>query len=107
MTAPKEDRQPMTTREELVACPFCGGRGFAAQDSLRMTWQASCTECHAGTPNKFEDRDLAVTAWNARLASRQEVSVEELAQSMPLYSDVATMNIARALLAKYSITKRS
>jgi hypothetical protein len=35
------------------------------------------------------------------------VSVEELAQSMPLYSDVATMNIARALLAKYSITKRS
>ena len=111
MTSPKEDQQPMTTREEF-----------------EQAWRER--------PWRHKDesaKDIAFSWWEAgRLASRQEVSVEELARVIdPIAFGIkpsmyglrsqqelerhvfvsGVRGVARdkacALLAKYSITKRT
>ncbi len=102
MTAPKENQQPMTTREEFE------------QAWRERPWR-----------HKNESaKDIAFSWWEAsRLASRQEVSVEELGLALRLVapdellpaffkrgSDVRksiARDMARSLLANYSITKRT
>lgn len=92
MTAPKEDQQPMTTREELVAL---------ADELSAVVGEAILGEDVA--------KQIAAAL---RLASRQEVSVEELADflydnGVIVVSDDEEEGAARALLAEYSITKRT
>lgn len=93
MTSPKEDQQPMTTREEALA--------KAAQDFIDKV-------------DRGEARSVkSYAAFKAalRIASRQEVSVEELEEFIKdnAYTtfDDWEDDSARALLAEYSITKRS
>lgn len=92
MTSPKEYQQPMTTREEALA--------KAAQDFIDKV-------------DRGEARSVkSYAAFNAalRLSSRQEVSVEELARFIDMRpGEPATWasELARALLANYSITKRT
>lgn len=88
MTSPKEDQQPMTTREELV--------GLHSR-YLTMTGQHPTAPWDQGA----YDRLVLGLLQSAPgfLASRQEVSVEELAS-------IYGTTLARALLAEYSITKR-
>jgi hypothetical protein len=50
----------------LRRCPFCGGPGCLMEGEIRRRWQASCTECHCGTPVAFEKPELAAAAWNHR-----------------------------------------
>ncbi len=92
---PKEDQQPMTTREEALA--------KAAKDFIDKV-------------DRGEARSVkSYAAFKAalRLASRQEVSVtvEEIEKfikdkAYPTFDDWED-DFARALLAKYSITKRT
>lgn len=55
---------------KLLDCPFCGGNGFVMEalvgPRLDRQWQASCTECHCGTPVAFDTKELAAAAWNKR-----------------------------------------
>lgn len=79
---PKEDQQPMTTREEALA--------KAAQDFIDKV-------------DRGEARSVkSYAAFKAalRLASRQEASVEELAS-------IYGQTLATDLLANYVITKRT
>lgn len=48
----------------LLPCPFCGGNGASMSNG---SWQTSCTECHAGTPMRYAERELAEAAWNRRV----------------------------------------
>lgn len=94
---PKEDQQPMTTREELVALRDWVRRpDYADEFSL------------ADVVEWINERPVATVE---RLASRQEVSVtvEELATLLIdcWKSGKAPLQVARALIAKYSITKRT
>ena len=103
MTTPKEDQQPMTTREELVAL------------ADRVDHHVGFFACQRMPISLAEwDRisnDLLDAAKFVRLASRQEVSVtvEELATLLIdcWKSGKAPLQVARALLAEYSITKRT
>jgi len=124
MTSLKEDQQPMTTREELVAL------------ADRVDHHVGFFACQRMPISLAEwDRisnDLLDAAKFVRLASRQEASVEELArvidpiafgikpsmyglrsqQELEMHVFVSgargvARDKARALLAEYSITKRS
>jgi hypothetical protein len=93
---PKEDQQPMTTREELK--PF--------------VWhQLNAYEACNGTLWRTAD-EAAAESERAHKASRQEVGVGELAgffvTEFPHLLTMSTqIEVARALLAEYSITKRT
>ena len=107
---PKEDQQPMTTREELVA-EFL----FARFNHSDFRWDEIL---------EYEKDGWRTDAKEAiRLASRQEVSVEASAREFQRamldnptdggFNARATAReriadeYARALLAEYSITKRT
>jgi hypothetical protein len=93
---PKEDQQPMTTREELVA-------------EFERAWRERPWRCKDESA-----KDIAFSWWEAgRLASRQEVSVtvegiEKFIKdkAYPTFDDWGD-DFARALLANYVITKRT
>ena len=127
---PKEDQQPMTTREELVATkpkkwgvgnrPFYDKALAALEDA-----HAACYEKHTDVlgmssgPFSGVNEALGIIAsleeenqkmkHALRLASRQEVSVtvEELARFIDAQWPSPHTSVARALLAKYAITKRT
>jgi Lar family restriction alleviation protein len=147
MTSPKEDQQPMTTREELEPCPFCGlpmAQLREQHTKSRIFYTVLCNGCLA-VGRETAHRSTAIEAWNTR-ASRQEVSVtvdnikeiirRELIDEQTCYelgtmvtrdvlaagcaavgygvptspevaADKFAELVARALLAKYSITKRT
>jgi hypothetical protein len=100
---PKEDQQPMTTREELVG-------------NLPLQYFDGPDYC---TVKDATDGDFALTVqpelmklMEDALASRQEVSVtvEELARFIdmrPGEPAAWASELARALLTKYRITKRT
>jgi hypothetical protein len=93
---PKEDQQPMTTREEMDR--LADGLAFEARNTQGYL---------------YHQRKLLNDAAAAlRLASRQEVSVtvEELARFIdmrPGEPAAWASELARALLTKYRITKRT
>lgn len=109
MTSPKEDQQPMTTREELVGL----------RDWLRRPDYADEFSL-ADVVEWMNQRPVAAVE---RLASRQEASVEAIAREFRRamldnptdggFNARATAReriadeYARALLAEYSITKRT
>jgi hypothetical protein len=96
MTSREEAKQPMTTREELMA--------IADRIANAPTgWLPIDGEV---TNITFLPSEVALIVNALRLASRQEVSVEELAQSLRARSALNPNADARALLAEYSITKR-
>lgn len=98
---PKEDQQPMTTREELVA-NYRSDWIKQIQDVTDVE-TAECIVELAELNGLFDPVN--------RLASRQEVSVtvEELATLIIdcWKSGKAPRQVARALIAKYFMTKRT
>lgn len=119
---PKEDQQPMTTREELVACRKQRMDQIDYSVDLQRIIEDLCRnrsirEPQTGARHHYE---MAVAY---RLASRQEVSVEAIAREFrSAMLDTPTDGgfnarttereriadeYARALIAEYSITKRT
>jgi hypothetical protein len=120
---PKEDQQPMTTREEL---DFTTMSGVDLLDYCRddaSKWAEAFCQIKQKQGWSADDIDEGLmTCWFANaiehssdvrsLASRQEVSVGELAgffatEFPPLMTMSTQIEVARALLAEYSITKRT
>lgn len=61
LTTPKET--PMSeTKEELKACPFCGGE---ARILLSYRWYGLCDTCHTSSGYRASKAE-AITAWNTR-----------------------------------------
>ena len=56
----------MTTNNELLSCPFCGGSAEAALATSSL-WDVYCTECPAGIDPKFKSKAEAIAAWNRRM----------------------------------------
>ena len=63
--APKEDQQPMTTREELEPCPFCGEMPELL-NGAPGSWFVRCKNCKCSTNDV--QRDAAVQLWHRRSA---------------------------------------
>jgi hypothetical protein len=100
---PKEDQQPMTTREELV-----GNLPLQYFDGPDYCTVKDATGGNFALTVQPELMKLMEDA----LASRQEVSVGELAgffvTEFPHLLTMSTqIEVARALIARYSITKRT
>jgi hypothetical protein len=96
---PKEDQQPMTTRDELVACRKQRMDQIDYSVDLQRIIEDLCRnrpirEPQTGARHHYE---MAVAY---RLASRQEVSVEELAS-------IYGQTLATGLLAEYSMMRRT
>lgn len=52
------------TKDELLACPFCGGEAEVCQNGTSMYW-VLCRTCHA-CPDDKATRVEAIAAWNTR-----------------------------------------
>ncbi|HEU4752220.1 MAG TPA: Lar family restriction alleviation protein [Armatimonadota bacterium] len=65
------------TNEELLPCPFCGGRAQAGPDVDRIHWyRVTCGRCGTLGP---EDRDLAgaIEQWNTRIPAPRRLPLHD------------------------------
>ena len=76
---------------ELLPCPFCGGEAFVNDDptgnggkphmsgnvGLGRLWSVECDECGADA-GFWQDRDVAIAAWNTRAELGSEPPYDEL-----------------------------
>lgn len=65
----------MTTNNELLPCPFCGGKAAISTNHSESLWshdvvlwtQVSCESCEASMPQTCDGYEVeAVEAWNTR-----------------------------------------
>ena len=59
--AAKKNQQPY-----LKPCPFCGGNAVLLSESLFVSYQVQCHDCHCGTA-WLDNKDYAVETWNNRM----------------------------------------
>lgn len=81
-------QEPALKPEELLPCPFCGGRRIGIEWSITAKTRSSgngdvkgigCSDCGAMVPNIW-GRDLVAAAWNTRTAPPAAAPVGELRQ---------------------------
>ena len=57
----------MTSGDELLNCPFCGGAAEVREwDFPYVRFQARCVECKTTGRTRFNERAKAIAAWNHR-----------------------------------------
>lgn len=64
-----EDVVPVTEREKLKPCPFCGGEAElwrASADRRRSAWIACMGKCAVLITKEHTTDDDAIAAWNRR-----------------------------------------
>lgn len=55
----------MEAEEELLPCPFCGGKASAIDSKFSLATFVRCDNCHSTTGN-FKTKEMAIAAWNRR-----------------------------------------
>ena len=84
----------MTSGDELLNCPFCGGAAEVREwDFPYVRFQARCVECKTTGRTRFNERAKAIAAWNRRTPPTPATDTQE--ESMKLGG--GTANGMRAL----------
>ena len=70
--------QPEAPKNELQACPFCGGKAeyYVTENGTQVMYSLQCNKCFVSTPlvkNKEEARSI----WNSRTAECESKAAEE------------------------------
>lgn len=55
----------MEAEEELLPCPFCGGKASAVDSGVSIAAHVRCDNCHSSSGD-YDTKEEAIAAWNRR-----------------------------------------
>lgn len=76
------DKPEQPTREELLPCPFCGGRAerftIGEDDPVNAGGDViTCAQCGASSHVEFGYKENLVSHWNSRIASERRTARDD------------------------------
>ena len=55
----------MEVKEELLPCPFCGGKASASDSGVSVAAYVRCDNCHSSSGD-YDTKEEAIASWNRR-----------------------------------------
>jgi hypothetical protein len=94
--------EPMTEREALLPCPFCGEGQSVVEpwfDDVAHRWRVGCGRCGCSTGTHPTDKtpDPAIAAWNRRPHISQPAQAVDVEKASDAWREAAA-----AILGKHS-----
>lgn len=78
MLGDREAQEELTERNELLSCPFCGGKAMIEYDTIEpFEYTIFCCDCGV-MPVTSEDEKVCVRIWNTRAPILTMEQIERL-----------------------------